>query len=310
MRSERVKAEEAKDDADGAIKKMYNSEISAENNFDDGLNSSSQPSVAVQPISAILDAAFASGIEFLVQLAERGEIDPKDVDIIYVTDRFLQAITTQPKENLRQSGKVIFHASVLLRMKAEALLANKALQNTGDDFLDFGDDGLIFDSDKQVVARQITLQDLERALVRRAASKANRPRKVTLDELVAALKEAERIEQLRFERKPKAVIQLEGFHQINDVDDLLDLAHDEDIDVTIARAERILVEQVSPGQNMALIDLIIKLGKKSDWVDAFLAILFLANAGKIFIEQSDFYGPVTIVRPPETNNIAPQAEAV
>ena len=290
---------------------MYNADTTPENNFEIGQQFANQPGItADMPISTVIDIAFASGIEFLVQLAARGEIDPKDVDIIYVTDRFLQAITAQPKENLRQSGKVIFHASVLLRLKAEALLANKSPQNIDDDFLDFGDDGLMFDSNSEVVARQITLQDLERALVRRAASKANRPRKVTLDELVAALKEAERIEQLRMDRKPKARIQLEGFHQINDVDDILDLAHDEDIEVTIARVERILVEQVSPGQNMPLVDLIIKLGKKSDWVDAFLAILFLANAGKILIEQTDFYGPVTIVRPEEITNIVQRAEAV
>jgi len=291
---------------------MYHSPDNPENNFevvpDNGRQANNIGSIT---ISAALDAAFASGIEFLVQLAERGEIDPKDVDIIFVTDRFLQAITAQPKENLRQSGKVIFHASVLLRMKAEALLANK-VPDTSDDFLDFGDDDgmLVFDSDKQVVARQITLQDLEKALVRRAASKQNRPRKVTLDELVAALREAERIEQIRRDRKPKARIQLEGFHQINDVDDILDLAHDEDIEVTITRAERILTEQVIPGQSIPLVDLIIKLGKKSDWVDAFLAILFLANGGKVLIEQTEFYGPVSIVRPEHPIEITKQAEAV
>jgi chromatin segregation and condensation protein Rec8/ScpA/Scc1 (kleisin family) len=98
--------------------------------------------------------------------------------------------------------------------------------------------------------------------------------------------------------------------QINDVDDILDLAHDEDIEVTITRAERILDEQLQIGQGMPLVDLIIKLGKKSDWVDAFLAILFLSNAGKIIIEQSDFYGPVSIVRVEEPINRANQAEAV
>src|SRR6202044_3475645 len=122
------------------------------------------------------------------------------------------------------------------------LLAQKSQQTNGDDFLDFGDDDgmIVYDINKEVVARQITLEDLERALVRRAASKQNRPRKVTLDELVAALREAERIEQMRQERKPKSRIQLEGFHQINDVDDILDLAHDEDIEVTITRTENIL----------------------------------------------------------------------
>ena len=62
-----------------------------------------------------------SGIEILVKMAEKGEIDPKNVDIIDVTDRFLRTIATTPKESLRLSGKVIFHAAVLLRMIAEAL---------------------------------------------------------------------------------------------------------------------------------------------------------------------------------------------
>ncbi len=255
-----------------------------------------------EAISLFAALAVASGIEFIVQLAEKGEIDPKDVDIIYVTDRFLQSIAAAPKENLRQSGKVIFHASVLLRLKAEALLANKSFVT--DDFLEFDEDGgdLIYDSDKNVIARQITLQDLEKALIRRAANKQTRPRKVTLDELIAALREAERIEKLRTERQPKIRIQMDGMHLINDVDDILDLAHDEDIEVTIGKVERILVDQFKPGESLGLLDLIVKLGKKSDWVDAFLAVLFLANAGKIVLEQESFYGPLTIMRMEENNN--------
>src|SRR5437762_2941868 len=89
----------------------------------------------------LLDAT-DGGIEFLVKLAESGEIDPKNVDIIDVTDRFLQAIAAAPKENLRQSGKILFHASVLLRMKAEALLADRpnVIDNGSDDFLEFDED--------------------------------------------------------------------------------------------------------------------------------------------------------------------------
>src|SRR3974377_1170058 len=102
-------------------------------------------------------------------MAPKGDNDPKNLDIIDVTDRFLKAITAVPKENLRQSGKIIFQASVLLRMKAEALLAAKVEEeNFGDDYVDFDIDGspLIYDSNHQIVARQITLADLERALVR------------------------------------------------------------------------------------------------------------------------------------------------
>ncbi|MBL0187215.1 MAG: segregation/condensation protein A [Candidatus Obscuribacter sp.] len=116
-----------------------------------------------------------SGIEILVKMAEKGEIDPKNVDIIDVTDRFLRTIATTPKESLRLSGKVIFHAAVLLRMKAEALLseANNTLTPVVDDFLDFDEEGgpILYDSAKQEVGRQLTFKDLEGAIVRRARRK-------------------------------------------------------------------------------------------------------------------------------------------
>lgn len=237
------------------------------------------------------------GIEFLVKLAETGEIDPKCVDIIDVTDKFLQAIAAAPKENLRQSGKVLFHASVLLRMKAEALLADRQLESQ-DDFLEFDADGgaFIYDANKQIFARQLTLADLEKAIVRRSNNRQNRQRKVTLEQLVNALKEAERIEKARLDRKPRARIQLAGYQEVRDVDDILELAHDEDIEVTIDRAERIIMNETTPGGTLTLINLIRKLGRRTDWVDAFLAVLFLSNAGKIRLEQESFYGPLTLVR--------------
>ncbi|PZM81717.1 MAG: hypothetical protein DKT66_21220 [Candidatus Melainabacteria bacterium] len=235
------------------------------------------------------------GIEILIKLAESGDIDPKNIDIIDVTDKFLKAIAAAPKENLRQSGRIIFHASVLLRMKAEALLAaaSSELDVGGDDFIDFDEDLLAMDTDQP---RQITLKDLEKALVRRTNNKQNRQRKVTLQQLIDALKDAEKLEKERLEKKPRQRIQTDGYIDVRDVEDILELAHDEDIEVTIARVDRLLEESIKIGDALTLLKLIKMLGPKSDWVDAFLAILFLSNAGKIVLEQEEFYGPVHIVR--------------
>jgi len=246
--------------------------------------------------AALQTAEPADGIEILVKLAESGEIDPKNVDIIDVTDKFLKAIAAAPKENLRQSGKILFHACVLLRMKAEALLADVDL-DPGDDFLDFDDAGgpIIYDSQRQAVGRQITLQDLERALVRKANTRQNRQRRVTLDQLIAALREAERIEKTRDERQPRAPrIELAGQHEVNEFSDILDLAHDEDIESTIDRVEMILVNFLEMGEAMQLFHIIRLLDRQGDWVDAFLAVLFLSNAGKITLEQETFYGPLYV----------------
>jgi len=239
-----------------------------------------------------------SGIEILVQMAEKGEIDPKNVDIVDICDRFLKAIATTPKESLRMSGKVIFHAAVLLRLKAEALLseATNSLAPVVDDFLDFDADGgpILYDSNQQAIGRQLTFKDLEGAIVRRAHRKQQvRERRITLDQLIAALKQAEKLETIRQEKKPKAPrIDLSGYNEVNDVDDILDLAHDEDIEGTIVRVEQWLAANLPLGDSVELFQLVMKVNKKRDWVEAFLAALFLSNAGKIDLAQEQFYGPL------------------
>jgi segregation and condensation protein A len=238
------------------------------------------------------------GIELILAMAAKGEIDPKNIDIIDVCDRFLKAIAAAPKENLRQSGKIIFHASVLLRMKAEALLVEKIDMGFGDDYVDFDIDGspIIYDSYHQPIARQITLQDLERALVRQTKNRNLKFRRVTLEQLIDALREAEKLEKSRNEKRPKARIVIEGYSEIRDMDDILDLAHDEDIDAVIARIEQLLVSLLESNELLSLVGLIEALGGRGDWVDAFLAVLFLSNAGKINLHQEEFYGPLFLLR--------------
>lgn len=256
------------------------------------------PGASGQPAGepAPAEHAEVGGIDIIVQMAHRGEIDPKNIDIIDLTDRFLKAIAAAPKENLRQSGKILFHASVLLRMKAEALLAIAV--DDGDDFLDFDpEDGeLIYDSRREPIARQITLRDLEKALVRRSHTRQVRQRKVTLEQLIDALREAERIDQQRASRRVSPKVVLDDYREVNGVEDILELAHEEDIESTVERIDQILADCLACGDLMSLVRVIELLGGKGDWVDAFLAVLFLSNAGKITLEQEQFYGPLYLSR--------------
>ncbi len=254
------------------------------------------PTVEREIKFAATNADQAGGIEILIKMATSGEIDPKNIDIIDVTDKFLKAIAAVPKENLRQSGKILFHASVLLRMKAEAMLAAAVAADAVDDFVDFEEDDGSLSFDGKSEPRQLTLLDLERALVRKANNRQNRQRKVTLDQLIDALREAEKIEKTRQAREPRQRIELAGQHSANDVGDLLDLAHDEDIEDTISRVESILASAIGEGELVQLLRIIQLLGGHGDWVDAFLAVLFLSNAGKLTLEQKDFYGPLYVVR--------------
>jgi len=249
------------------------------------------------PVALDQDSNIApsDGIEILVRMAKNGEIDAKSVDIIDVTDKFLKAIAATPKESLRQSGKIIFHASVLLRLKAESLLTEVIEEEkVDDDFMDFDEGAMEFDGAKQ--PRQISLTDLEKAIVRKPTRTKVVRRKITLDELIKALQEAEKIEKIRSEKTRKSRIDLSGHTLIQDVDDILNLAHDEDIESTIENVEQLLVKIFQANEKIELFALVGMLDRKSTWVDAFLASLFLSNAGKIQLEQESFYGPVFITQ--------------
>lgn len=60
-------------------------------------------------------------IDILVSLAKSGEIDPWDIDIVDVTDRFLARVEELEKLDLRVSSRTLLFASMLLRMKSDAL---------------------------------------------------------------------------------------------------------------------------------------------------------------------------------------------
>ena len=70
------------------------------------------------------------GIALLIDLARRGEIDPWDVQVIEVIDRYLSELFT-PHEvkqanidaDLSQSGQAFLSASMLVLFKAKTLLA-------------------------------------------------------------------------------------------------------------------------------------------------------------------------------------------
>jgi len=59
-------------------------------------------------------------VELLVQLAKDGDIDPWDIDIVAVTDKFLEAID---EVDLRTSGRALFYARPSCGMKSDELFA-------------------------------------------------------------------------------------------------------------------------------------------------------------------------------------------
>ena len=162
---------------------------------DDGSTDESEPDVTGDSDPGVTDVSppdetdddEVEPVELLVQLAEEGEIEPWDIDIVQVTDAFLEKLD---ETDLRTTGRALFYASVLLRMKSDGMLADDdedeepepepwevAMEGGAPDPAD-GD----FDP----------IDELEAEMDRRLDRKNTRGSPETLDELVRELREAER----------------------------------------------------------------------------------------------------------------------
>lgn len=241
-------------------------------------------------------------VELLVQLAERGEIEPWDIDIVAVTDTFLAALDDA---DLRAGGRALFYASVLLRMKSDVLMDDS--DEEGDEWVEQepwnapGDDG----SEDAFDALE---QEMERRLDRKRAR--GMPR--TLDELVRELRERERGSQWKESRTYDTSDSPHGFTRgtqtldYRDDDDLrmddeptetevTGTTHGEDIETTIQNVSQALQEQYERDRDEVLYAEIKTVGGSR--VETFLALLFLAHRGQIRLQQDELFSDLWIQNP-------------
>lgn len=226
-------------------------------------------------------------VEILVGLAERGEIDPWNINIIEVTDRFLDELERLKQLNLQVSGRTLFFAATLLRMKSELLEKMDASDEDsedddgvpGEDF-DLGIDGE-FESD----GRFGPIERLEREIQRRLDRKNLRKSPFTLFELIIELKNLEK-EERRRRRLPPA----DSYEP--DADDVVSIAHDEGFqESSLLRLEEYL-EGLDIDAEMTLTELCRQMG----WgiPEVYIPLLFLALDGRCSLRQEEFCGDIYV----------------
>jgi segregation and condensation protein A len=224
-------------------------------------------------------------VEILVRMAERGEIDPWNIDIVEVTDRFLRELDELRQRDLRISGRTLFYASVLLRMKSEHL--GEPIEEEGA----MDDEGFPEPDEPGFDGRDYLgpVERLEREIRRRIERKHLRTRPVTLYELIRMLKTAER-EECRRRRTRHVVKEPEV-----DVDDVVGVAHEEGFHAASAAVWQGW-EDLSPAhERVSLSDLCGALGRNVP--DVYIPLLFLMLEGRLTISQKTFFDEVFIERP-------------
>ena len=252
-------------------------------------------------------------VELLVQLAEEGEIEPWDIDIVEVTDAFLSELEAT---DLRTSARALFYASVLLRMKGDELLDpsedepadepepwEQAFEGEGAAGEDGGAPG--FDP----------VDELEAEMDRRLERKSTRGNPETLDELVRELREAERDNWWKRRREYDTSGSSGGGYGTQTVDyraaddlreddeptegDVTANTHTEDIDHVIEQVQAALAPEFENGRSEVLYAEIESAGGRPFMT--YLALLFLSHRGELRLQQDDLFGDLWVQDPEQVN---------
>ncbi len=242
---------------------------------------------SVGPDPPDLPPATEEPVEILVQMAERGEIDPWNIDIVEVTDRFLAELERRKELDLRISGRTLLYAACLLRMKSEHLEEVSDWEGgEGEEEPDFfGDEEDLFGDDEQPGAERSfgPIERLEREIRRRLERKHLRKRPITLYELINELKNAEKEER---RRQRFSVPSTDRFITPEDV---VGIAHDEGY---MRAAEEVLGAFQGCGGLVTLSELASVLGWKVP--EVYIPLLFLMADGRLSFWQEEFFGEVIV----------------
>ena len=250
------------------------------------------------------DEASVEPVEVLVGLAEDGEIDPWDIDVVRVTDKFLERLD---EGDLRTSGRALFYASVLLRMKSDAML-----EDDDDDEEPWDEPWEAEMAGEAPTDEPDPFAALEQEMDRRLERKRARGMPQTLDELVRDLREAERDNWWKESREYDTSDSPEGFQRgTQELDyrrgddlrmddeptaaDVTERVHDENMDEIIDEVHAAVREHYEKGREEVLYREVETAGGSR--VETFLGLLFLAHRGRVRLQQDELFGDLWIQDP-------------
>jgi segregation and condensation protein A len=260
-------------------------------------------------------------VELLVQLAEDGEIEPWDIDIVEVTDAFLSKLEAT---DLRTSARALFYASVLLRMKGDELL--DPTENETDDepepWEQAFEDGAGVDDEADGASGFDPVDELEAEMDRRLNRKSTRGNPETLDELVRELREAERDNWWKRRREYDTSDTGGGGYGTQTVDyraaddfraadeptegDVTANTHTEDIESVIEQVQAALAPEFDNGRSEVLYAEIEAAGGRPFMT--YLALLFLSHRGELRLQQDDLFGDLWVQDPAQRSGDDEQDE--
>ncbi|MBT3395474.1 segregation/condensation protein A [archaeon] len=216
----------------------------------------------------------------LYDLIKSEQMDPWDVDISLLSNKYLETLRKMQKMNFFVSGKIILAASMLLKIKSKKLLTDHIEQF----------DSFLFQSEEPEEFEEFeTEEDFEEPSAEpklTIKTPQSRKKKVSIKDLVHALELAIEVDKKRKVR-----------HLERDSVPVMEMPKKTvDISKQISGIYQKVVEYFSTkkGENLTFTHL-LNSGSKEDKVATFIPLLHLENQRKVDINQQVSFGEIRIL---------------
>ena len=236
------------------------------------------------------DGREIDGIEILYNMARAGKINPWDIDLSDLADKYFLEITELKKTvDLKHMGRTIVFLSILLRLKSNVLdgIEIDEIFNEPQDIQDeFYDDYEPEYEDEQPVNRNNVIS-IDEVLQRRTSVRQNNKRVVTLNDLIRQLKFYEELErkielQNKLKRQRKRISSYARFS----ARDISDMYSEDYIKTAIPKMKENL-DRIFKNEKKIELETLTLLGFSK--TTAYLALLFLVADTDYDITQEKFY---------------------
>ena len=230
-----------------------------------------------QLYQALMDRSTLDWKNLLYELVEQESMNPWDVDVTLLTQKYIQAVKKMKETDLIISGKVVHAAALLLKMKSTHLIEHdinnldRLLAQTEEDEYDD------FLEDDELTPRR-KLQNGQFTLIPRQPQP--RSRKVSIHDLVTALQKA--MESKRRHIQKTKPVQFKMPTRTVDIVQLIGDVYNRIAAAFKEKPKTVTFSQLLPSE------------RKEDKVYTFIPMLHLEHEEKIKTEQKKHFGEIHI----------------
>ncbi len=201
--------------------------------------------------------------DLLIELVKKNKLDPWNVDIVEIVDKYIEAVKELKIMDLRIPANIILAASILLHFKSEAL------------YLEIEGEKIEQDQESSIERAMPEIPELSFRL--RIPPK----RKITLNELIQALEEAMKLKEAKEQKKIESIDFPIKFEKKDIEEELRNVMEK--------------IKRNADKKGMTTFSFLSKLFNPDDvLISLFVPLLYLMHRGKVILLQEQFFGEIII----------------